>query len=311
MPKASASSENVAHDDLCPICQLLLFTPVRTRCNHLLCASCMAQWADASSSNDIVHSSWDVELEDFDPNYDPTYDLEANCPMCRTHTTASPDNALADQLQHKYPLTYAERRVEEEVERGSRVGQNGVEGVMILIGNKHKLITGGEDDNQHDWTFFVRTSRPELVEEVRVELHPTFRPPRVILRRPPYQVRRLGWGYFTLEAEIILKAPYTWVPSASGTRQRGLELTWTLDFTGDGRQGRVKAKVKRLEEEGGRRLRTRLVPVADSHDDHDEEDDDEEEDDDDDNDDDDESNEDISEDEEEDISEFIETTRRQ
>lgn len=130
----------------------------------------MAQWADASTANDIVHSSWDVELQDFDPNYDVTYDLEANCPMCRTHTTASPDTTLAKQLEKKYPLAYAERRLEEEVERGSRVGQNGVEGVMILIGNKHKLIRGSEDANEHDWTFFVRTSRPELVEEVRIEL---------------------------------------------------------------------------------------------------------------------------------------------
>lgn len=130
----------------------------------------MAQWADASTTNQIEHSSWDVELAEFNPNYDPTYDLEANCPMCRTHTTASPDHTLAGLLEQKYPTTYAERRVEEEVDRGSRVGVAGVEGVMILIGNKHKLIRGGEDANQHDWTFFVRTSRPELVEEVRVEL---------------------------------------------------------------------------------------------------------------------------------------------
>lgn len=90
--------------------------------------------------------------------------------MCRTHTTAKPDESLARQLKRKYPITYAERQVEEEVERGSRVGQDGVEGMMILIGNKHKLLRESEDANEHDWTFFVRTSRPELVEEVRVEL---------------------------------------------------------------------------------------------------------------------------------------------
>lgn len=130
----------------------------------------MAQWADASSTHQIEHTSWDVDLRDFDPNYDPTYDLEANCPMCRTHTTAAPDETLASQLERSYPMTYAERRVEEEVERGSRVGQDGVEGIMILIGNKHRLVKSSGDANQHDWTFFVRTSRPELVEEVRVEL---------------------------------------------------------------------------------------------------------------------------------------------
>lgn len=186
MPEASAPVEDVAHDDLCPvsishshrcslsyfyqICQLLLFTPVRTQCNHVLCASCMAQWADASTTTEVEHASWDVDLEEFDPNYDPTYDLEANCPMCRTHTRAAPDHALASELEQKYPIIYAERRVEEEVERGSRVGQDGVEGIMFLIGNKHKLLRGSEDANQHDWTFFVRASRPELIEEVRVDL---------------------------------------------------------------------------------------------------------------------------------------------
>lgn len=130
----------------------------------------MAQWSDASNTNRIEHSSWDVNLADFDPNYDPTYDLEANCPMCRTRTTAAPDNALARQLEHKYPVTYAERRAEEEEDRGSRIGRDGFEGVMILIGNKHRLIRNPGDDNEHDWTFFVRTSRPDLIKEVHIHL---------------------------------------------------------------------------------------------------------------------------------------------
>lgn len=130
----------------------------------------MAQWSDASNTHNIEPTSWDVNLEDFDPNYDPTYDLECNCPMCRTRTAATPDNALARQLEQKYPITYAERRVEEEEERGSRIGRDGFEGVMMLIGNKHRLIRNAGDDNEHDWTFFVRTSRPDLIKEVHIYL---------------------------------------------------------------------------------------------------------------------------------------------
>lgn len=211
----------------------------------------MAQWADASSTSNISHSSLDLDLSHFDPSYDPTYDLEANCPMCRTRTTASPDNALARQLEQQYPNTYEERRKEEEVERGQRVGEGGVEGVMILIGNRHRLVRGEETANKHDWTFFVRTSRPDIVEEVRVNLHPTFRPPRLVLRQPPFEVRRLGWGYFTIEAQIVLKEPYGWVKDGGERRHEGLELTWTLDFEGRGRQGRVRAKVRKVEETAG------------------------------------------------------------
>jgi hypothetical protein len=130
----------------------------------------MAQWADVSSANIIESPSSDVDLAELDLHYDPTYDLEADCPMCRSHTTALTDEALASVLESKYPVTYANRRVEEEVERGPRVGQNGVEGVMILIGNKHRLVPSAENDNQHDWTFFVQTSQPEIIREVRIYL---------------------------------------------------------------------------------------------------------------------------------------------
>lgn len=116
-----------------------------------------------------------------------------------------------------------------------------------------------------------------------------------MLRSAPYEVRRLGWGYFTLEAEIIVKAPYTWVVDNSGTRQRGLELTWTLDFTDRGRQKIVRAKVKKLEEEGGRRLHNRPMPTVAPNDDNDEEDDEDYDDDDD------EEDESSAEDEEEDM----------
>lgn len=126
--------------------------------------------ADVSNTNRIEPSSWDVDLEAFDPNYDVAYDLEANCPMCRTQTAAVPDENLAQQLETKYPRAYAERKAEEEVERGSCTRADGAEGIMILIGNKHRRVRDSDDDNEHDWTFFVRTSRPELVKHVRVFL---------------------------------------------------------------------------------------------------------------------------------------------
>jgi hypothetical protein len=87
------------------------------------------------------------------------------------------------------------------------------------------------------------------------------------LRKAPYEVRRLGWGTFTLEAEIVLKEPYGWIVDNSGVKQPGLELTWTLDFEGRGRQGRVRAKVKRFEEaptDGRRVLRSRTLPLPNS-----------------------------------------------
>jgi hypothetical protein len=132
------------------------------------------------------------------------------------------------------------------------------------------------------------------------------------MRRPPYEVRRLGWGTFTLEAEVVLKEPYSWVLDNTGTRQAGLELTWTLSFEGDGRQGRVRAKVKKMVEtppaDGRRVLRSgrsaASAPLAvDDPDDEEEEDEDYDEDELD-------EDESSSEEEEEEVSEFLATPQR-
>jgi hypothetical protein len=95
----------------------------------------------------------------------------------------------------------------------------------------------------------------------------------------------------------------------AGTRQQALELEWELDFEGRGRQGRVRAKVNKLDVEAnqtGRTLRARRPPatVPDPDDDDDELDDDFE----DDEDDDDESSSD--EEFEEGTSEYVEPSRR-
>ncbi|KAF2650809.1 hypothetical protein K491DRAFT_576987, partial [Lophiostoma macrostomum CBS 122681] len=257
-------NEAIAHDDLCPICHLLLYSPVLTSCSHTLCASCMAQWADASSISSITPSSLDLDLTHFDPTYDALSELanlQAPCPMCRTPTTAEAHTGLGRDLEARYPATYAQRRVDENADRGDRLGRDGGEGVTILIGNRHRLEArrgageegresererGRERVNRHDWTFFVRLSRLDIVQEVEVYLHPTFRPPSVTLRQPPFEVRRLGWGYFKIEATVVLKEGYRWVKGGNGLEKRRLILDWMLNFDGDGGQGRFRAKVERV-----------------------------------------------------------------
>lgn len=234
----------------------------------------MAQWALASTTDaDDVHgmptSSLDLGLSSFHPNYDPASALEANCPMCRTHTAATPDRALDAQLEARYPRTYQERKADKEVARGIRTGSDGGEGVLVLIGNRHQLEADAGDGNAHDWTFFVRVSRPELVDRVVVELHPTFRRHTLVLREAPFEVRRLGWGTFVIQAEIWLKSPWQWMHEGRTEGTRALELEWELDFHGRGRQGRVQGRVRRGggaadagDATAGRVLRNRTLPQA-------------------------------------------------
>jgi hypothetical protein len=75
----------------------------------------------------------------------------------------------------------------------------------------------------------------------------------VVVQFPPYEIHRLGWGYFTIYASIILKAGYSWMTSEAedapdGGRKGKLPLEWTLDFDGRGSQGRCRLKVKKERE---------------------------------------------------------------
>lgn len=151
-------------DDLCPVCHLLLYRPVTTRCNHTLCESCMAHWADVSVTSQMTIVSLDEEPATFD-----AAGVEARCPMCRTSTVASFNPTLAEQLAEKYPLTYAEREAEEK--KAEEGGEGAIETLTLYIGNKHHLIMPAEgSSNRHEWTFFVKPSRTDIIEEVQILL---------------------------------------------------------------------------------------------------------------------------------------------
>lgn len=243
-------TEDIDDDDLCPICQLLLHEPVTTTCRHTLCNFCMATWASTSLAAPMTIVDVDEEPVDFDP----VSELEARCPMCRTLTTAQPDAQRDQTLKHKYPRACARRDREAATEQATD-STAGLQTLTVHIGNRHTLVPAAPGDlaeNQHEWTFFVKPSRIDIVEEIHIHLHPTFRQNHIIRTRPPYAISRVGWGFFTLTASVILKPGYSWVSddaqdSPDGAVKGTLPLKWTLDFDGfggKGSMGRCRLKVR-------------------------------------------------------------------
>lgn len=239
-------SESIQADDLCPVCQLLLYRPVTTQCQHTLCESCMAIWADVSVNTQMEI----VEVDEQPVAFNPISGLQARCPMCRTQTSASINNNRVKELKRKYGQAYAERQAEEEADQANISGDQ-VQTLTLSIGNKHESIDSN-NPNKHQWTFFVRPSRTDIIEEVHIHLHQTFRPPRIIRTRAPYEVTRKGWGTFTVLAYVMLKPGYSWVSedaqdSPDGAEKGMLGLEWMLDFSrfeGRGSMGRLKLKVR-------------------------------------------------------------------
>lgn len=208
----------------------------------------MATWADVSLAAPMTIVAVTEQPRDFDA----ATGLEANCPMCRTRTSAAVDQKRTQTLQSKYPALYAKREAEEAQDE---LEGESVQTLTVYIGNEHRDIDPDPEGlaaNKHEWTFFVRPSRTDIIEEIHIHLHPTFRQNHIIRSRPPYSVTRVGWGYFTVTASVILKAGYSWVSSDAEDTQDGAEkgllrLEWMLDFgsfSGTGAMGRCRLKVK-------------------------------------------------------------------
>lgn len=187
--------------------------------------------------------------------------LSVKCPMCRTLTTARADRSRERTLRTNYPSTYAERSVDAAQPNAVEDGETEV--LTIYIGNGHRLVrTEDESSNKHEWLFFVRPSRTDLIEEVQVFLHPTFRNHKVIVQWAPYEIRRVGWGTFTVYANVILKPGFRWESDEAEDTEDGgargmLPLEWQLDFEGRGSQGRRRLRVRREKGDDGEEERER------------------------------------------------------
>ncbi|CAJ2507995.1 Uu.00g091810.m01.CDS01 [Anthostomella pinea] len=127
----------IDEDDTCPICQLLLHSPVTTTCGHTLCYSRMATWASVSTEAPMVILDVDDEPEPFNP----VSELEARCPMCRTSTVAVADIQRAETLKADYPLACAERASEDQPPSADGHGEEAIQTMTVCIGNKQQIVT--------------------------------------------------------------------------------------------------------------------------------------------------------------------------
>lgn len=157
-------AEEIDHDDRCPICHLLLYKPVVTSCNHTACSSCMAHWAEVSITEQFIAVSFGVEDDTSDNELNQ---VEVKCPMCRTLTTTSADDEKERELRERHAEEYNDR-AREEVE-----DHDGKEVIVmnLFVGNRHELLEVEEDEpNRHEWEYFVRPSRTDIIEEVVIKL---------------------------------------------------------------------------------------------------------------------------------------------
>ncbi|KAL9657559.1 hypothetical protein ABK040_000986 [Willaertia magna] len=212
------------NDFECPLCLHLLCEPVNLHCGHSFCKFCIER--------SLAHNT--------------------SCPCCRANLGSislkqiRPSIHLKQFLINFFPKEYNERlkeiKEEQEILEKTQLIKK-----KFFIGNLHSLVSREEegDSNIHKWTFFVRgedqnDDLEEFIDHIKVDLHPTFRPPTIILRNQPYVVTRLGWGYFTIRIKIYFKQQWHKPP---------FDYSHTLSFDGNGDMNEVELEFSKVVNE--------------------------------------------------------------
>ncbi|KAG2387940.1 hypothetical protein C9374_000790 [Naegleria lovaniensis] len=191
------NSSQISHADFeCPLCLQLLYDPIGFHCGHSFCKFCIERLL---ASNGAMSA----------------------CPCCRAPFCDSSNDTQLVTLNNIRPLLALKKVLpllfgDEYKNRGEEVErerQHFLQTVTIrkkiYIGNLHALMNHRSDQNIHKWTFFVRMDEQDkienYIESVEVKLHPTFKPSRLLLKTPPFELTRYGWGYFTIGVKITFK----------------------------------------------------------------------------------------------------------
>eukprot|EP01129_Flabellula_baltica_P002726 TRINITY_DN12561_c0_g1_i1.p1 TRINITY_DN12561_c0_g1~~TRINITY_DN12561_c0_g1_i1.p1 ORF type:complete len:221 (-),score=38.82 TRINITY_DN12561_c0_g1_i1:17-679(-) len=200
-------SKHVLSEHTCTICMRILHEPVSLFCGHNYCQLCLIQLLRQMDS----------------------------CPLCRSDIsgfdieTASVNVSLQREIQSAYPDLVSKRQQEHqedcEVESNKYIRK-------LTFGNDCRKVGERGDTEWFEWTFYVTMTEAAedddlFIREIVVNLHPTFKPPRLVFKRAPFEITRTGWGTFEIDFTVYF------------TEQSGklpMDLTWHLSFRDGGRQ---------------------------------------------------------------------------
>ncbi|KAK8070543.1 hypothetical protein PG997_010746 [Apiospora hydei] len=237
--------EAIHKDDLCTLCEQLLYDPIVTTCQHLFCKSCMEEHALGSLPDPAIL---------FDVDTIPANNLQianllnvlvARCPVCHTKSgpgvTPSPEKCT--ELRTKYPIAYAEREAKAAHAEPGSGGDGGVQTITVCIGNSHQAVPipqgSSETKREHKWAIFAKSSSDDVIAYVRFSIPGMgFYPAHA----PPFRVAGSGSNTFSAKVTVVLKAGYIWdsehaEDTTGGGYKRAVIAQWDMDFGSYGGKG--------------------------------------------------------------------------
>ena len=224
-PNHKVSNNNNKYDDYtCPICLNLLYKPIITPCKHAFCHECFVDYRDL-------------------------VDKKNTCPLCRGDIKESfkieVDKEYDLKIQKLFPEETLLKKKQLELKENQHIK------ITIAYGNTHKLLEeprtlrhNSEYQNKHEWSVFVRCPTEEddrkYISKVEFELHPTFSDRIITVKRLPFSLKRVGWGFFNIPIKIFFNRKFV--------DSNPIELNHLLNFSGCGSTKYTKLKLKIVDD---------------------------------------------------------------
>ncbi|KRX00943.1 hypothetical protein PPERSA_09549 [Pseudocohnilembus persalinus] len=223
-----------ADDYMCPICLNIMVEPIKlVQCTHYLCRRC---------------------LRGLDEN-----NVNNKCPMCRQKIEIKDlinlkiDEKMQKEIKNSCLQEFMEQNQEEI--RLKKIDES-FKQVKFLYGNTHEVVEERKqnDPNINKWKCFIQLADggdiSKYIRKVDFLLHESFAQPLVQVGKPPFQVTRRGWGYFTIVIKIYWKQ---WL-----SIQKPTEIEHELCFTNGGAKKHytLKYNALKVEEEKNKFLKS-------------------------------------------------------
>ena len=119
--------------------------------------------------------------------------------------------------------------------------------LKIAYGNTHKLVSKpkksrtSDNENRHKWVCFAKILDDSLtnkyISKVKFGLHPSFGATEVEVKSSPFELKKIGWGYFTIPITIYFHKELK-IPSVTVEHE--------LCFDGE---GQTKLKILKLNKD--------------------------------------------------------------
>jgi hypothetical protein len=205
----------------CPICFQLNVEPVKlTTCKHVFCLSCIERLLingehrcplDRSNFNYRINLEYESQHFSILAKYKKEITLEAvnkNIKARKENTNllelalhyGNLHRVMLQANSHNQHLWKVYVRI-----RKSNSDVRGIIGKLFEENEKdiEKYLNIKFDNSNKAKDDKYKINDSDVIKSVLFRLHPTFRPPQVLLTRPPFAVERIGWGIFNVS--IVVK----------------------------------------------------------------------------------------------------------